>query len=166
VIALDHLDLLPQLSFLFSRVLLPKAVREDLYKRRATKNRLRTIFDQYAFFERCDEYDKGAVEILLVERRQAGRKDRGEAEAVVQAAKLGAAVVVDDPWGRKLAARAALDHHGTFWVLQQFVILELISPSTVRHCFMALRRRRFRLPWGEVNKFLVEIHESPLKTFE
>lgn len=37
VIALDHLDLLPQLSLLVSRVLVPKAVREELLKRRATK---------------------------------------------------------------------------------------------------------------------------------
>jgi hypothetical protein len=39
VIALDHLDLVPQLSFLFSIVLVPKAVREDLFKRRVTKSR-------------------------------------------------------------------------------------------------------------------------------
>jgi hypothetical protein len=64
IIALDHLDLLPKVSLLFSRVLVPRAVRQDLFKRRATKNRLRSLFDSYAFFERCDDYDKGAVDSL------------------------------------------------------------------------------------------------------
>jgi hypothetical protein len=62
VIALDHLDLLPQLSLLFSRVLVPQGVREDLFKRRATKDRLLSLFDSYAFFERCDGYEK----VLLI----------------------------------------------------------------------------------------------------
>lgn len=97
VIALDHLDLLPQLSLLFSRVLLPSAVRRELFRRRATKDRLRAILDSYAFVERCDGYDEGAVNILLVERKAEGVEDRGEAEAVVQAAEVGAMVVVDDP---------------------------------------------------------------------
>lgn len=52
VIALDHLNLLPQLSLLFSRVLIPKAVREELFKRRVTKDRLQVLFDTYALLER------------------------------------------------------------------------------------------------------------------
>jgi len=68
VIALDHLDLLPQLSLLFSRVLVPKAVREELLKRRATKDRLRSFFNEYAFLERCDDYEKGTVDFLLAEK--------------------------------------------------------------------------------------------------
>src|SRR6267154_1347327 len=118
IIALDHLNLLPTLTFLFSRVLVPKAVREDLFKRRATKDRVQSLFDTYDFLERCDGYEKGAVDFLLAERTRQGMKDRGEVEAVVQASQMGAAVIVDDPWGRKLAARHDLDHHGTFWVLR------------------------------------------------
>jgi len=81
VIALDHLDLLPKLTFLFVRVLVPKAVRDDLFKRRSTKDRLQSLFDAYAFFQRCDDYDKGTVDFLLTERARArtGKKDRGEA---------------------------------------------------------------------------------------
>src|SRR5262249_18584822 len=103
LIALDHLNLIPSLSVLFSRVLVPKAVRQDLFKRRATKERLQTIFDSYAFFQRCDEYERVAVDFLLSERAAKGMRDRGEVEAVVQAAQFGAAVVVDDRWGRQLA---------------------------------------------------------------
>lgn len=48
----------------FERVLIPKAVREDLFKRRATKDRLRLLLNSYAFLERCNDYDKGAVSLL------------------------------------------------------------------------------------------------------
>jgi predicted nucleic acid-binding protein len=162
VIALDHLDLVPLLSFLFSRVLLPKAVREELSKRRNTKDRLRKLFESYAFVERCDDYDKGAVDVLLIERKAEGVEDRGEAEAVVQAAKFGAMAVVDDPWGRDLAGRFGRDFHGTFWVLQRFFQLGLSSSAETRAHFAELLLRGVRLPWPAINAFLVEIGEPPL----
>ena len=162
VIALDHLNLLPQLSFLFSRVLLPKAVRIELFRRRTTKDRLKTALDSFTFVERCDDYDKGTVDILLIERATQGVKDRGEAEAVVQAAEVGAMVVVDDPWGRKLAERFGQDFHGTFWVLRRLFELGLISSAASRTHFAELFRRGTRLPWESVNEFLVEIGETPL----
>lgn len=101
-------------------MLVPKAVREDLFKRRTTKDRLLSLFDSYAFFERCDGYEKGTVDFLLAERTRQGMRDRDEVEAVVQASESGATVIVDDPWGRDLAARDDLDYHGTVWVLQRF----------------------------------------------
>jgi predicted nucleic acid-binding protein len=82
--ALDHVGLVPSLSVLFTRVLVPKAVREELFKRRATKDRLQAIFADYAFFERCDNYDQSTVDLLLLERRRTRGQDRGEAEAVVR----------------------------------------------------------------------------------
>jgi predicted nucleic acid-binding protein len=135
VIALDHLDLLPQLSLLFSRVLIPKAVREDLFKRRSTKDRLQVLFASYAFLERCDDYDKGTVDFLLAERTRQGMQDRGEVEAVVQAAQQGAVVIVDDRWGRELAASYHLEYHGTLWVLKRFYELGLLSATAIRSSF-------------------------------
>jgi predicted nucleic acid-binding protein len=162
VIALDHLDLLPQLSLLFSRVLVPKAVREELFKRRITKNRLQVLLDTYAFLERCDGYEKGTVDVLLVERTLQGRRDRGEAEAVVQASEFGATVLVDDPWGRELAARDGLDPHGTVWVLQRFNELGLITTPALRISFSMLRNRGTRLPWEIVDALLLRLGEPPL----
>src|SRR5438874_7389479 len=98
VIALDHLSLVPQLSLLFAIVLVPKAVREDLFKRRTTKDRLQSLFENFAFFQRCDGYEQGTVDFLLAERVREGVQDRGEVEAVVQASQFGATVIVDDPW--------------------------------------------------------------------
>jgi predicted nucleic acid-binding protein len=166
VIALDHLNLLPQLSFLFSRVLLPRAVQRELFRRRATRDRLKAILDSYAFVERCDDYDKGAVDILLIEREAQGMEDRGEAEAVVQASEVGAMVVVDDPWGRELAERFGRDFHGTFWVLRRFYGLGLFSPAVCRAHFAELFRRGIRMPRALVNEFLVEIGEAPLPGME
>jgi predicted nucleic acid-binding protein len=162
VIALDHLDLVPELSLLFSEVLIPKAVREELSKREETKDRLLALFENYAFFQRCDGYEQGAVEILFVERAWDGAKDLGEAEAVVQASQFGAVVIIDDPWGRNLAARYNLDFHGTLWVLQRFHELEFLSSTALRDCFGSLRERGLRLPWDIVNDLLFKIGQPPL----
>ena len=145
IIALDHLQLVPELSVLFSPVLIPKTVRNELSKLRATRDRLQFILDTYGFIQRCDGYDQGAVDFLLTERARVGSKDRGEVEAVVQASQLGAAVIVDDPWGRDLAGRFDLDFHGTVWILQQFFQLGLL-PSALGDYFAILRDRGIRLP--------------------
>ena len=99
LIALDHLDLVPQLSLLFSIVLVPKRVRDEISKRRAGKDRLQLLFNSYAFVQRCDGYDQGTVDFLLTERARQGWQDRGEVEAAVQASQFGANVVIDDRWG-------------------------------------------------------------------
>jgi predicted nucleic acid-binding protein len=162
VIALDHLKLVPQLSLLYSEVLVPKAVRRELSKRRETKNRLRWLFEDYAFFQRCDDYDQGTVDFLLAERTREGAEDRGEVEAVVQASQFGASVIVDDRWGEKLATRNDLESHGTLWVLQRFYELGLVPADALREHFMSLRQRGIRLPWKIVNELLFKMGERPL----
>jgi predicted nucleic acid-binding protein len=81
---------------------------------------------------------------------------------VVQASELGATVIVDDPWGRELAARDDLEAHGTFWVLTRFHELELLSQSALRDSFASSRHRGIRLPWKIVNELLVRIGQRPL----
>ncbi len=162
VIALDHLGLVPQLSLLFSEVLVPKSVREDLFKRRATKDRVQGLFETYAFFQRCDHYDQGTVDFLLAERAREGDEDRGETEAVVQASQVGAVVIVDDPWGRAIAERDDLEFHGTFWVLQRFNEVGLLFGDAVRGCLLSLKMRGLRLPWKTVNEWLRELDQEPL----
>lgn len=162
VIALDHLELIPQLSLLFSIVLVPKAVREDLFKRRTTKDRIQALFDTYAFFKRCDGYEQGTVDFLLSERARQGSQDRGEVEAVVQASQFGASVVVDDPWGRELALRSDLEFHGTLWVLERFHDLGLISAIRLRDCFQSLLNRGIRFPRDAVNALLESVGQPSL----
>jgi predicted nucleic acid-binding protein len=139
-----------------------RAARTELFRRRATKDRLRAVIESYTFIDRCHNYDKGAVDILLIERVTQGLEDRGEAEAVVQAAKVGAVVIVDDSWGRGLAKQFDLEFHGTIWVLQRFFELELASGAATRSYFVALLDRGIHLPRKAVDEFLVEIGEPPL----
>ena len=153
---------MPELSLLFSIVLVPKAVRSELFKRRETQDRLERIFEDYSFFQRCDNYEQGTVEFLLKDRAREGGQDRGEVETVVQASELGAIVVVDDLWGRRLAERYDLEVHGTLWVLQRFHELKLLSSTAFRDNFESLRLRGIRLPWEVVNKLLLEIGQQPL----
>lgn len=160
VIAIDHLELFPQLTFLFSEVLLPKAVRRDLFKRRVSKDRVRGFFSSFAFIRRCDRYDQTAVDVLLADRR--ANRDRGEAEAVVQASERGAAVIVDDRWGRQLAQNFSLEYHGTIWVLGRFHELGLLTASDLRAHLVALRLRGIRLPPKEVNNLLTKVGEPTL----
>ena len=102
------------------------------------------------------------MEFLLAERKRLGAQDRGEVEAVVQAAEVGAQVIVDDSWGRVLAERDRLDVHGTVWVLTRFHELQLLSPAILRADFASLKERGFRLPWKDVNETLTRIGEEPL----
>ena len=102
------------------------------------------------------------MDFLLAERSRQGMRDRGEVEAVVQASEFGATVIVDDPWGRDLAAHDNLEFHGTLWVLQQFHQLELLSSTALRNCFASLHSRGLRLPWDIANEFLLGIGQNPL----
>lgn len=106
--------------------------------------------------------NQGAVAFLLAERARHGMKDRGQVEAVVQASQTGATVIVDDRWGRKLAAHADLDHHGTFWVLERFYELGFVSAPGLRSQLVALYGRGTRLPWARVNSLMISIGERPL----
>jgi predicted nucleic acid-binding protein len=161
VIALDHLDLMPQLSFLFSVVLVPKAVRREIFNWPGTEDRVEELFRAYALLQRCDNYEQGTVDFLLAERGREQGKDRGEVEAVVQAAQFGAVVIIDDRWGGKLAASYGLEFHGTFWVLRRFHELELLSSTRCREAFASLKERGMHLPWEIVNAFLLEIGQPP-----
>lgn len=163
VIALDILNLLPALSVLFNRLLLPKAVRQELNQRQIMKDRVEAYQNEYATFVIfCDQYDQGAVDVLLSEKKRLGKKDRGETEAVVQAAMEGAMVIIDDRDGRRLALQQSVDCHGTIWILEQLRMRDLLRPLTLRQCFVELRSREIRFPGNEANRLLQSWGEDPL----
>jgi predicted nucleic acid-binding protein len=162
LIALDRLDLMAQATFLFSRLLVPKAVRKELNHRRQTKDRMERRFNELRFLQRCNDYDQGAVDLLLIERSRTGAQDRGEAEAVVQAAQAGATVIVDDRWGRTLAQRYSLEHHGSLWMLRRFYDLGLINASDLRAHLQRLVDTGFRLPLPDADALLRGIGQAPL----
>jgi predicted nucleic acid-binding protein len=163
-IAVDALHVLPHLTFLFSRLWLPKAVRVELFRRRGMKDRVKAALKNYAFVRACDDYDQGAVDILLADRVRLGKKDRGETETVVQAATFGAMAVIDESWGRKLAQRHSLECHGTIWILEQLHALGFRTAQETRRDFQSLRQRRIRFPLRIANELLVKIGEQPIPT--
>jgi predicted nucleic acid-binding protein len=162
VIALDHLGLVSNLSLIFSAVLVPVAVRKELTARPERTPWLEALFAQYAFFERCNEYDQGAVDLLLIEWHRTGDRDRGEAEAVMQASQLGVGVIVDDKRGRNLARKLSLEVYGTFGVLRRFHQLGFLSSHRLREHLEVLRDCGIRLPWQDVNRVLTEMGLSPI----
>ncbi|HYM13423.1 MAG TPA: hypothetical protein VEU62_21975 [Bryobacterales bacterium] len=162
VIALDALKLLPQLTLLFHRLFIPKAVRHELYRRRLTKNRISALLKEYTFVQPCDDYDQAAVDVLLTERSRKAKKHRGEAETVVQATTLGAMAVIDDPWGRKLAGRYSLECHGTLWVLERSHALHLLTPPVVRQHLRQLKDHRIHFPVPAANQLLRRLGEPEI----
>lgn len=115
-------------------------------------------------FQACDEYEATTVELLLIERHGSTPtvRDRGETEAVVQATQVGAAVIVDDAWGRRLAGRHQIECHGTIWILEQLRAQALLSDEEFRTCFVRLRDQNYRLPWREVDLRLTALGLEPL----
>lgn len=162
IISLDVLNLLPQLTYLFESIHIPKAVRRELYDVRSTRDRLRALLRQYAVIRRCNDYDQAAVNILWAERHSEGSKDLGEVEAVVQAAKLGAVIVVDDPWGRELAERYRLDYHGTLWILERLCELRLLFPAVLREHLLTLRARGRHFPLAAANSLLERLGQKSI----
>jgi predicted nucleic acid-binding protein len=71
-------------------------------------------------------------------------------------------VIVDDRWGRKLAASFDLEFHGTLWILQRFQELELITSTDLRRHLLRLRELRIRLPWTQVETLLSKLGEERL----
>lgn len=160
LIALDHLNLIGNLSLLFGIVLLPKAVRAELRRRRNMRLRLRSLLRDYEFVRACEEYDPGAVELLRQEMNRRGKKDRGEMEAIVQATDMGSAVVMDDRWGRRLAERHGLDTYGTLWILKRLHEMGHLPGARFREDLLKLQRKGIRLPKEEVHSILAELTES------
>jgi predicted nucleic acid-binding protein len=153
VIALDLIDLLPRLSLLFDSVLLPRGVRRELYKRRRMKDRLSSHLDADGFLQPCDRYDQAVVDILLTHRRR-GWTDRGETEAVIQAQTLGAMVLIDERRGQKLARQYALDCHGTIWVLERLLVLNMVGPVELRRSVHRIHEAGIRWPKAAIARLL------------
>jgi predicted nucleic acid-binding protein len=123
------------------------------------KDRLQAMIEEYRFLERCDAYSRSVLDVVLAGRPRA---DRGEAEAVVQAAPFNAMVVVDDPFGRQLASRFDLEYHGTLWILERLHGLGYLKSSVLRQNLLTLKQNKIRLPRAAMNELLGRIGERPI----
>ena len=166
LVSLQCAELLGVVPALFDRVLIPVAVRKELEAGGEGNRAALMAIDEFAVFERCDDYDPASVKLLLDTRKHlALGRDAGEAEAVVQAAQRSASMVlVDDRLGRDWARRHSLECHGTIWLcreLRRTGFLRDLKPAYVR----MLRRGR-RQPLKEMNSYLLEFYEPPITEVE
>ncbi len=160
LVSLQCAGLLSALSVQFERVLVPTAVRAELVAGGAKNQAALAALAEYAFFENCDDYDPALVTLLLGTRTSVKEgRDQGEAEAIIQAAKRRAdMVLVDDPLGRKWAANHSLACHGTIWVCGELRRTGYLNELRKYYVAMLLSGRR--QPVEEMNRILREFGEK------
>ena len=138
-IALEAAGLLAELTWLFSKVHLPRAVRIELRRPKNARARVKRLQAENAAFISCNEFDDAAVDLMLPESRRRSNRDRGEAEAAQQAATLEALPLVDDRWGRQIAEGMGLEVHGSLWVVQELHTLRLLTAAAARQSLHLMR---------------------------
>ncbi|MGA2880634.1 MAG: hypothetical protein ABSG13_16935 [Bryobacteraceae bacterium] len=74
-------------------------------------------------------------------------------------------MIVDDPWGRELAAHDDLEFHGTLWVLQRFHEVELLSSTAVGDSFVIAASAWNTIAQGHRQQAAVRHWTATLMTF-
>jgi predicted nucleic acid-binding protein len=159
LIALQHLDLFPQLSLLFERIHIPRRVREEFRKTFNSRKMLPRIVAELALYRYCNRVDEINLRLLLGERPSDDpRANEGEAEAVLQAAEIGAeAVIVDDPHGRRWAKSRGIRCIGILGIIETLRMQEIVA--RVSPLLQELTRQGYRLPAAEIHKLRAKFQE-------
>jgi predicted nucleic acid-binding protein len=89
LINLTHLNLVSELSLFFDRVYVPRAVQQEVNRKRRFRYRLNKMYES-SVLSRCLVVDEWNVKLL-----QPGLQV-GEAEAIIQAQEMGAAYFIGD----------------------------------------------------------------------
>lgn len=160
-IALVAADLLPQLSLLYTEILIPMAVLRELAVQEERLPLLQSL-QAGGIFKHCKNYDQASAEPLLKPDRRRRLKDMGEAEAVVQASQYQAAVLVDDYDARKLVASHGLPCRGSLGVVMLLHEALFLDGASCRAALLRMMQAECRLPLPLVNNFLDKIGQPPL----
>lgn len=128
-VALDIAGILERTVLLFNPIHLPIQVRRELRRKRGRRDRLQQL---RGVVRSCHEYEAVAGRLLLVRGRDSGQRDLGEVEAIQQAVKLGATLLVDDSWGRSITQKMGLTCMGSIGVLERLHELRLLSLDEAR----------------------------------
>jgi predicted nucleic acid-binding protein len=159
LIALQHLDLFSHLSWLFDRVYIPRRVREEFRKTFHSRKALARIVERLALYRYCNQVDEINLRLLLGERPSENpRSNEGEAEAVLQAAEIGAeTVIVDDPHGRRWARTRGISCIGILGIIDILRTREIVA--SVSPLLEELGRRGYHLPAADVNRLRTKFQE-------
>jgi predicted nucleic acid-binding protein len=162
LVSLQSAELLGAVSVLFNRLLVPAGVRKELEDGgESNRSALRAI-DEFAIFEPCNDYEPSLVKWLLDTRENLKEgRDQGEAEAVIQAAKRSASMIlIDDPLGREWAKKHAIEFHGSIWICRQLRYTGYLSELRLYYARMIKGGRR--QPLREMNSYLEEFGEPSI----
>ena len=111
LINLTHLGLAGELTLFFDRVLVPRAVQQEVNRKGRFRFRLNKLY-RTGFYAKCVTADKYNVELLEAEL------DKGEAEALIQAQERQALYFIgDERRARMIAARLGRQTVGTLRLL-------------------------------------------------
>ena len=160
-IALDSAGLLAPLTWIYPRVLMPVAVREELTRKIDRTPQLDALRD-VGLFADCTDYDRASIETIVPPERQTRLRDVGEAEAMVQAAIHGAIVLTDDAWARDQASLRSLRVKGSLGIVIELHALGSFTAEAARTALELMQQAGCRLPVHLVNQFLEEIGQPPL----
>jgi len=162
LVSLQSAELLAAVSVLFNRLLVPARVREELKEGGERNRSALNAIEDFAIFERCDDYDRTLVKLLLDTRKHLKkRKDEGEAEAVIQGAQRSVAMVLtDDLLGREWASNHSLEHHGSIWICHELRRLGFLTH--LRPYYVQMLKRGRRQPLRDMNNYLRYFGEPPI----
>lgn len=142
LITLDHINILPVLKSLFKQVIIPKAVRKEVFGRRKLPSYIKCIEISEPIGLRVLESNLGT----------------GESEAICLYEEIHAnLLIIDDLEGRRVAERLGINMTGTLGVLllaKQEKLIDAVKPlvdEMVRH--------GFRVADGLYKDILVEADE-------
>jgi predicted nucleic acid-binding protein len=166
LLSLQSAELLGAVSVLFNRLLVPVNVRKELTDGGERSFPALKAIDEFAIFERCDVYDRASVDFLLQARKQRKEgKDKGEAEAVIQAAQRSAQMVLTDDWlGREWAEKHARECHGAIWICYELRRRGFLDE--LRLYFVRMLDLGRWLPLDGMNRYLEEFGEAPISKQE
>ena len=153
------LDLFPQLSILFNKILVPSPVRDQFLNpaREDAKSRevvFTTLSEQTGMFAPCNDYDTNEVTLLQNEGL-----DPGESEALSQFKIVEADILlIDEVAARKIANLQGLRCRGTARILAE---LEKLGMANTWECIRRLRsENNFRVSNAIVQQALWEAFQD------
>lgn len=127
LISLHYLNLLPSLSLLYQKILVPAAVRVEFLTSDEMQNKevALNVLTTEGLFSPCDEYD-----IIQVDLLRSLKMEGAEAEALSQLMIRQAEVLlIDEKIGRKVAEREMRKVQGTVGILAELHKLGLVDFS-------------------------------------
>ncbi len=162
LLSLQCTGMIGAVSVLFSRLLVPSAVRKEIAAGGERNVLAAQALADFSLFIACEDFDPASVEVLLQERRFRGEgRDQGEAEAVAQAAQRSAQMVlVDDAFGRSMASSMSIECHGTLWIFDQLRTAGYVN--ALRPHFLHLLRSLRRQPLALMNEMLRRFGEAEI----